>query len=100
MKAKKLLRQSYYFYGPDQQRLKAVEELNELATALMHYRDGRASTVKVAKELADVEIMCAKMRIMLGKKVCKEAKRKKLNRFATMFAEDFKRVKSDDLVEA
>lgn len=90
MKAKKLLRQTFHFYGRCQQTLKTVEELSELASALMHFRDGKASQVKVANELADVEIMCRKMRILLGKQVCQEAKKKKLKRLARTFKEDKK----------
>ncbi|MFI3272132.1 MAG: hypothetical protein R3Y11_08545 [Pseudomonadota bacterium] len=108
MKTKQLLRQSYYGYGKDQQLLKTVEELNELATALMHYRRGHINAAEVAGELADVEIMCAKMRIMLGRALCKEVKKAKLKRLAQMFAKDkatatcdaiFKHIKSDELGE-
>lgn len=43
--------------GPDHQLLKAVEECLELATAIMHYRDGKISHDEVVSELADVQIV-------------------------------------------
>ncbi|MHC1575976.1 MAG: hypothetical protein ACXQTE_01345 [Methanosarcinaceae archaeon] len=50
-------REAYKRFGEDAQILKAVEECNELATALMHLRDGKADKYAVAAELADVLIM-------------------------------------------
>lgn len=44
-------------YGQDNQLLKAVEECNELASALLHFRGGRATEMDVMTEIADMAIM-------------------------------------------
>ena len=41
-------------YGPEAQMNQAIEELNELAVAINHYRRGRIGVAKVAEEIADV----------------------------------------------
>ena len=51
-------------FGADHQILKAVEELNELATALMHFRDGKVEPNDVESEIADVEIMIEQLKII------------------------------------
>lgn len=88
MDKQKLLLETLAFYGEEQQILKTVEELNELATALLHYHTGRASAKKVAGELADVEIMCAKIRLVVGKKYAKRVKRHKLDNLRRRFEGD------------
>ena len=52
-------------YGKDHQMVKAVEELAELSSAIMHYRDGRASRQAVVEEMADVAIMLTQLVMML-----------------------------------
>ena len=54
-------------FGADHQILKAVEELNELATALMHYREGKATINQVQDEIVDVSIILNQLEIILGK---------------------------------
>lgn len=56
-KQKETCTDAWETFGQDAQILKAVEECNELATALMHMRDGKATNLHVANELADVLIM-------------------------------------------
>ena len=51
-------------FGADHQILKAVEELNELATALMHFRDGKVEPNVVENEIADVEIMIEQLNVI------------------------------------
>lgn len=53
-------------FGADHQILKAVEELNELATALMHYRQGKATIEEVQKESVDVQIMLGQIDLIIG----------------------------------
>lgn len=53
-------------FGADHQILKAVEELNELATALMHYRQGKATKEDVQKEGVDVQIMLEQLDLIFG----------------------------------
>lgn len=54
-------------FGADHQILKAVEELNELATALMHYREGKATINQVQDEIIDVSIILNQLEVILGK---------------------------------
>lgn len=56
-------------YGKHKQINKAIEELNELAVALSHYRDHKISTEELIKEIGDVMIMVEQMRIIYGIKV-------------------------------
>lgn len=51
-------------FGVDHQILKAVEELNELATALMHYREGKATDQQVMNEIADVQILFEQLELI------------------------------------
>ena len=59
--------QAVHKFGADHQILKAVEELNELATALMHYREGKATINQVQDEIVDVSIILNQLEIILGK---------------------------------
>ena len=52
-------------YGIDAQKIKTIEELAELTTAILHDRDGRAGNV--AEEIADVEIMLEQMKVIYNK---------------------------------
>ena len=54
-------------FGADHQILKAVEELNELATALMHFRETKATKDQVQIEMTDVQIMLSQLDIIIGK---------------------------------
>lgn len=69
-------------YGVDAQILQAVEELNELATALMHYRKGKISHKEVVEEIADVRIMMDQLRIIFGEDLTDDAQEYKLERLA------------------
>lgn len=53
-------------YGTDHQKRKAVEELNELAAEILKDIDGHGDPTHVIEELADVENMCAQLRIIYG----------------------------------
>lgn len=53
-------------FGAEHQMLKMVEECNELANALMHYMDNRATADEVITELADVVVMLNQMVIAFG----------------------------------
>jgi NTP pyrophosphatase (non-canonical NTP hydrolase) len=57
-----ILRAAVEKYGPGAQRLKAIEELSELIRALARADDPE----NIAEEMADVEIMLAQLRIILG----------------------------------
>lgn len=53
-------------FGVDHQKEKAVEELLELGTEIMHDLDGRARMDAIREELADVIIMAEQIRIIYG----------------------------------
>lgn len=76
------LRAAIAYYGTDKQTLKAAEEMAEAAAAIMrHYaRDRKVSGV--IEELADVEIMCRQMRMILGDAEIDKARAAKVARLA------------------
>ena len=53
-------------FGAWNQRMKAVEELLELGTEIMHEMDDRPEQDRINEELADVIIMCEQLRIIYG----------------------------------
>lgn len=67
-----LLRRALVTWGVDSQILMAAEECAELTVKLLHYRRGhyvkreREATTpdELAEEIADVEIMCAQLRLL------------------------------------
>jgi len=67
-------------FGREHQINKAVEELVELATVLIHYRDSKATIEEVASEIADVEIVVEQMRLLLSPDILMKAKMQKLER--------------------
>jgi NTP pyrophosphatase (non-canonical NTP hydrolase) len=74
------LQRALTHYGVDNQILQSVEELNELATDLMHYRKGKAPHRKVIEEIADVRIMCDQLAKIFGESLVAEAEEYKLER--------------------
>lgn len=59
-----LCQQALEKWGDDVQLLKAVEELNELRSTLLHYRYNKVDRNDVLNELADVAIICNQLMIM------------------------------------
>jgi len=57
-----ILRAAVEKYGPGAQQMKAIEELSELIRAIARADDPD----NIAEEMADVEIMLAQLRIILG----------------------------------
>lgn len=55
------------YFGIDNQKLKAIEEMAELTNALIHLRDGRCEEQDVITEIADVTIMMQQLAIFFGK---------------------------------
>lgn len=76
-----IYQEAVHKFGADHQILKAVEELNELATALMHYREGKATKEQVQSEMADVWIVLEQLNLIVGNptQVMIEDKHEKLN---------------------
>lgn len=52
------------FYGADHQKGKAAEELSELLTELIKDINGKGDIGKLIAELADVENVCAQLRLI------------------------------------
>ena len=67
-------------YGDTSQIGMMVEEASELILALRHFDRGRNTFKNVCEEIADVEIMCAQMRIIFGNEIVEDCKSKKLKR--------------------
>lgn len=67
-------------YGSRQQIRKAIEELAELACELCHLESGRDVANHVAEEIADVQIVCRQMEMLVGEWKVAEWKKKKLER--------------------
>ncbi|WP_282753966.1 antitoxin [Desulfuromonas thiophila] len=53
-------------WGEQGQYDQAIEECNELAVALLHFRRGKAVPQQVIDELADVALMVAQLSWMFG----------------------------------
>lgn len=55
-------------WGRDAQLNQAIEELNELAVAISHYRrkDTRDNRLAIAEEIADVQLMIEQLQYMLN----------------------------------
>lgn len=78
-------------FGKEHQMRKAMEECGELIAAINQYADGRISEEAIASEIADVEIMCAQLRLIVGSIVVKEQKAKKLNRLIARIGRETKK---------
>jgi len=65
-----------------------VEECAELIVELQHFRRGRGSGLAVCGEIADVEIMCAQMRVIFGSTRVDRVKVLKLQRLKELIGEE------------
>lgn len=72
------------YYGKDAQAVQCVEELNELAAAILKYQKNRFSAEfdNVIEEMADAEIMLEQMKYLygIGNEILDEVKRQKIDR--------------------
>jgi len=73
-------------FGVNHQKEKAVEELLELGTEIMHDLDGRARMDAIREELADVIIMAEQLRIIYGGRAVDEWIENKLERLERRIA--------------
>ena len=65
-KRESILRLAVEHFGDTAQYNMAIEELAELIVTLNHYDRGRCDESKVVEEIADVQIMLAQVKYMLG----------------------------------
>lgn len=67
-------------FGPEHQTMKAIEEMGELTTALVQYRDGRVTPEDVMTEIADVRIMMEQLSYIFDEDFIELEYRRKLDR--------------------
>jgi NTP pyrophosphatase (non-canonical NTP hydrolase) len=75
-----IYREALALFGRDAQLTKTVEECLELGIEAGRLRDGRGSEGSLAEEIADVEIMCRQLRILVGDSLVEDAIARKLLR--------------------
>jgi hypothetical protein len=85
-KHKDIYAKAILFFGADSQFEKAEEELTELLLAVKHFRSGKCEARSVASEIADVEIMCVQLRILIVNELVDKEKHVKLERLERMVA--------------
>ena len=80
MTEKELYRKAIERWGIDGQIKQTIEECAELITVLCHKDRGRADWIQVAREVADVEIMCSQLREIIGHEIVDQCKEEQLER--------------------
>lgn len=80
MNTRDLYRSALIHFGAEHQIDKCIEELAELMTALIHWRDSKATPEQVIEEIADVKIMARQMQILFGEEAVTIAEAEKLRR--------------------
>lgn len=66
MNAKTILEKAIATYGEDNQVFKACEELGELIVELSRNSQGEVNIMKIAGEVADVQIMCSQLELIFN----------------------------------
>lgn len=62
----KIYEEAIKVFGARSRYTKLAEEAAELSVAAHHYRDNKINVLKFAEEVADVEMLCKQIRIMIG----------------------------------
>lgn len=75
-------------WGVVSQMLKAIQECSELINSITRLIEGRDDKNDVASEVADVEIMCEQLRIMVGADKVDREKKLKLERLELILKGD------------
>ncbi len=75
-----ILQQAVKKWGIDFQMMMAQEECGELIAAISQFKRGRKDKKQLAEEIADVEIMCSQLRIIIGHNIVDVEKLKKICR--------------------
>ena len=86
-----ILQQAIHTYGVEAQVDQAIEECGELIVALMQHRRDRVSLCDVAEEVADVQIMCEQMAMVVGRDEVTRVRAAKLARLETSLGHDLSR---------
>lgn len=84
---KQKLQEIISYFGEDNQKLKAIEELSELTIAIINTKNDK--TENLIEEIADVEIMLKQLKIIykIDKSEIKKAKQFKIERTLKMIEE-------------
>lgn len=84
---KQKLQEIISYFGEDNQKLKAIEELSELTIAILNAKNDK--TENLIEEIADVEIMLKQLKLIykIDKSEIKKAKEFKINRTLKMIEE-------------
>jgi len=80
MKEKEMYQKAIELWGVEAQIRQAIEECAEMIMALCHKDRGKADWEAVAKEVADVEIMCSQLREIIGPEIIDRCKKEQLVR--------------------
>lgn len=67
-------------FGVEHQKIKAIEEMGELITALSREQDGRVTPKQVITEIADVAIMIRQLTEMYGRDTVENEIQRKIRR--------------------
>ena len=78
MEEKGLYQKVIELWGVEAQIRQAIEECAEMITALCHKDRGKVHWEDVAKEIADVEIMCSQLREIIGSEIVDQCKKEQL----------------------
>lgn len=87
-------------FGSDRQVDKCIEELGELATALVKYRHGEATAEQVIDELADVTITTGTLWLLFDRKAIEARVAVKLSRLSRLVADQVATAKPEPKPEA
>ena len=88
MKIRELYEKAIEVWGIHAQLDMVQEECAELIVAVGHLKRDRKLPEFVADEVADVEIMCGQMRVILGDRLVDEAVARKLKRLEGRLEEE------------
>ena len=80
MNKTELYKRAIALWGVVSQVNMAIEECSELIMAICHSRRDRATLIDVAEEIADVEIMCGQLRLIIREETVSRCKAEKLIR--------------------
>ena len=80
MTPEEIYKKAIRFYGHQSQMIQTCEECGELIMEISHFMRKKTTIYNLAGEVADVEIMCAQMRLLVGSEAVDRAKAAKLDR--------------------
>lgn len=78
MKHMNIYEETMQVWGIKSQIHKFSEELFELGVAMHHWYDDKATKMELATEIADVQIMCSQLALLVGQDLVHECKIEKI----------------------